>query len=324
MLKKHKTKSRLPAYAPLPRLREAMPCLIRTPPCRAELKEEAAAACKEERQEADSTSDQQREAFGRKAQKNLFGEVGDEQCAGYGEIREQPEEEKERKDSAASAVARVMRRRRGRARGGGLHGVWPSLLRCGAAKVRSEVRRTRQQAPLVEDVLKLVRDNFVLYEHKDRRGVIDARDVPFLIRAMGLNPTEKQVQFAMKEMGWQEDASQTNQTAGAKQHFPIENFEKAMLEVLTLKHPEFVRPSEETLLRAFRALDKEDNGYIEPEAFKEIMTTKGEIFSPEEMEAALSVAADKDTGVIYYEDYAALLAQDGRIETEKKDGPEKA
>ncbi|GBG61804.1 hypothetical protein CBR_g23763 [Chara braunii] len=271
MLKKHKTKSRLPAYAPLPRLREAMPCLIRTPPCRAELKEEAAAACKEERQEADSTSDQQREAFGRKAQKNLFGEVGDEQCAGYGEIREQPEEEKERKDSAASAVARVMRRRRGRARGGGLHGVWPSLLRCGAAKVRSEVRRTRQQAPLVEDVLKLVRDNFVLYEHKDRRGVIDARDVPFLIRAMGLNPTEKQVQFAMKE-----------------------------------------------------ALDKEDNGYIEPEAFKEIMTTKGEIFSPEEMEAALSVAADKDTGVIYYEDYAALLAQDGRIETEKKDGPEKA
>ena len=66
--------------------------------------------------------------------------------------------------------------------------------------------------------------------------------------------------------------------------------------------------SEETILRAFQAIDREGKGYVEAAYLKQVMTEMGEAFSEDEMSEMIEAAQDADTGLIYYEDFAALLA----------------
>lgn len=64
------------------------------------------------------------------------------------------------------------------------------------------------------------------------------------------------------------------------------------------------------ILTCYKAIDLEKKGYIEPEKLAGLLTSHGEPFTPEEVEAMFKVAVDPDKGVIFYKDYAALLAND--------------
>ena len=50
-----------------------------------------------------------------------------------------------------------------------------------------------------------------------------------------------------------------------------------------------VRDDEESIFRAFRVLDKDKKGYLEPNELRDIMTTQGEPFNPQEIEDMLTV-----------------------------------
>lgn len=66
-------------------------------------------------------------------------------------------------------------------------------------------------------------------------------------------------------------------------------------------------------MRAFRAFDPEGKGYIDGDYLKNLLMTRGDSFRPKEAQEMLVAAAvDEATGHIYYEDFAALLANDGR------------
>ena len=84
----------------------------------------------------------------------------------------------------------------------------------------------------------------------------------------------------------------------------------------TFWHPtwqeEYTRDSEEKIMRAFRAFDPEGKGYIDGEYLKNLLMTRGDSFRPKEAQEMLAVAVDEGTGHIYYEDFAKLLAEDGR------------
>lgn len=71
-----------------------------------------------------------------------------------------------------------------------------------------------------------------------------------------------------------------------------------------------VRDSEDKIMRAFETLDSERRGYIDSEWLKEMMTTRGEKFTNEEVLEMLNAAADPETGYIKYDDYAPILATD--------------
>ncbi len=78
--------------------------------------------------------------------------------------------------------------------------------------------------------------------------------------------------------------------------------------------------------QAFQSLDTDKKGYLEAEYFKNLMSrpvpaspppppllllcicSHGEKFSQEELEEMLAAAVDVETGRIYYEDFAELLA----------------
>lgn len=87
-------------------------------------------------------------------------------------------------------------------------------------------------------------------------------------------------------------------------------------------------------MQAFQSLDSDKKGYLEAEYFKNLMSrcalhppnlisrtlhlsstlnlvcfcSHGEKFSQEELEEMLAAAVDVETGRIYYEDFAELLA----------------
>ena len=69
-----------------------------------------------------------------------------------------------------------------------------------------------------------------------------------------------------------------------------------------------VRDDEETIIKAFQAIDRDGKGYVEAAYLKQVMTEMGEAFSEDEMSEMIEAAQDADTGLIYYEDFAALLA----------------
>ena len=75
---------------------------------------------------------------------------------------------------------------------------------------------------------------------------------------------------------------------------------------------EVIRDSKETIMRAFMAFDKQGLGYINAEDFKGILESTGDQFTEEELRDFLAAAVDKETGNIDYEQYARLLASDGR------------
>ena len=91
-----------------------------------------------------------------------------------------------------------------------------------------------------------------------------------------------------------------------------ERFESVMLRVMKFqndKAAEIPKDSEETILRAFQALDKDNKGYLEPDELREFMTVKARNpFSAEEFENMLNAAQDPETESVFYEDYAEVLA----------------
>lgn len=63
-------------------------------------------------------------------------------------------------------------------------------------------------------------------------------------------------------------------------------------------------------MEAFKILFGDGNE-ITPEALKKVMMTRGNTFTEQEAHAMLRAATDRDTGVVYVEEYATLLANDG-------------
>lgn len=56
-------------------------------------------------------------------------------------------------------------------------------------------------------------------------------------------------------------------------------------------------------MRAFQILDKNNVGFLTSDFLTKIMTERGEQFSQEEMKEMISVAANPDTGDVFYEIY---------------------
>jgi len=70
------------------------------------------------------------------------------------------------------------------------------------------------------------------------------------------------------------------------------------------------KDDEDTIRKAFQALDLEKKGYIEREKLAGLLATLGEPFTEQEIEEMFSVAVNPEKGIIEYETFAAILARD--------------
>mmetsp|Transcript_10639 Transcript_10639/g.12415 ORF Transcript_10639/g.12415 Transcript_10639/m.12415 type:complete len:168 (+) Transcript_10639:295-798(+) len=159
----------------------------------------------------------------------------------------------------------------------------------------------------LETIKRRIKDAFSLFEleTKDKRGMVDEREIPTIIRSLGINPSQEQLRDLITEIRGDDN------TTGCVEY---EAFEKTLLRVLTEQASDYKRDNEEKILRAFRAFDPENKGFVEGEYLKNLLMTRGDAFRPEEVTELLGVALDEQSGNIYYEDYAELLANDGRTD----------
>eukprot|EP00760_Papus_ankaliazontas_P025939 PhM_4_TR2935/c0_g1_i1/m.89727 len=161
-------------------------------------------------------------------------------------------------------------------------------------KARLQLRERTIEANMVK--------SFQLFE-REGTGMCDVREVGTIVRSLGLNPTEEQLSRMIEQM---EDPESTG-------FVRMERFVVVMKPVLLnldFQGTLMVRDSEDLILQAFRALDKDGRGYVDSEYLKEVMTTMGEKFSSDEILEMLNAAADPETGNIKFEDYAPILALD--------------
>merc|ERR1719201_1448905 len=140
------------------------------------------------------------------------------------------------------------------------------------------------------EVQKMIKDAFSLFD-KDSKGVCDVREVGTIVRHLGICPTEIELRDLITECEEEEPTG----------FIRFERFERMMSRVLL--ENQYPRDSEEKLLRAFRTLDPNNNGYVEAEKIRTLLTTHGERFSQEEIEDFLNFAVDSETGNLHYEDY---------------------
>lgn len=149
-------------------------------------------------------------------------------------------------------------------------------------------------------ILRKIEEVFSSFERENSRSC-DVREVGTIIRAMGINPTEAEVLGIIETV---EEAQSTG-------FIQFDKLKTVLVDILLtneFKGQLMVRDSEETIVKAFELLDRDKKGYIEAEYLREIITTMGERFNNDEMLEFINSAADPETGFIYYEDYAAVLA----------------
>lgn len=142
--------------------------------------------------------------------------------------------------------------------------------------------------------LKEIQRGFALFD-KDGRGHCDVREIGTIVRALGRCPSELELRDMITEIEEEEPTG----------FIRFDKFERMMLRVLM--EDRFPRDTEDKLLAAFRVLDTAGKGQLDAEKLRELLTTTGEKFTSEEIDDMLAFAADKETGLVHYEDYTTLL-----------------
>lgn len=160
-----------------------------------------------------------------------------------------------------------------------------------------EERKRRQLHKKMDDL-------FAIFEKSDQENadhVCDVREVGTIMRSLNLNPTEFMIHQVVESI--EETESQG--------YVKLDKLRNILLDILMTNEYRgqlVVRDDEDTIVRAFEMLDREKKGYVESEYLREVMTTMGEAFSADEINEMIHAASDPETGHIYYEDFAAMLA----------------
>lgn len=99
--------------------------------------------------------------------------------------------------------------------------------------------------------------NLFVKEVKEKKGYVDKREIPYIMRYLGQFPSEAQVRDVILQEIEDDEPSE---------YIKYSKFEPYMLKVL--KEREFDPDDPETLLAAFKLLDPENKGYIEVDVMK--------------------------------------------------------
>ena len=138
---------------------------------------------------------------------------------------------------------------------------------------------------------------------RDTAGVVDVREVGTILRAMNINPTEAELLEMVEKV-------EESESVGFVKSQKLHDLLLDMLINNEFNKRVLCRDSEETILKAFEVLDRDNKGYIPSEYLKDLMTSMGERFNADEIMEMLNAATDPETGNVYYEEFAAVLAEE--------------
>ena len=136
---------------------------------------------------------------------------------------------------------------------------------------------------------------------QDGRGILDKREVSYIMRYLLQFPSEAQVRDHILTKLEEDEPCDW---------IKYEKFEPYMLTVLQTN--EFAPAPAEHLLAAFRILDPENTGRIPKDVIEELLAGKGMgiPLRGQEIDSFLKFAVDKSGKYIEYEDYVAKLVDE--------------
>ncbi|KAI8504261.1 PREDICTED: calmodulin-A-like [Branchiostoma belcheri] len=121
-------------------------------------------------------------------------------------------------------------------------------------------------------------------------GMIDTGDLGYIMRAMGQNPTEQEVQDMVNEVDLDQSGTiDFNEFMSVMAHKLLETDHAEMLRV------------------AFRVFDKDGNGYIDSGELRHVMTHLGEKLSEGEVDEMIRLADVDGDGQLCYDEFVNLM-----------------
>ncbi|VAH90406.1 unnamed protein product [Triticum turgidum subsp. durum] len=147
---------------------------------------------------------------------------------------------------------------------------------------------------LTDDQIAEFKEAFSLFD-KDGDGCITTKELGTVMRSLGQNPTEAELQDMINEV----DADGNG----------------------TIDFPEFLNlmarkmkdtDSEEELKEAFRVFDKDQNGFISAAELRHVMTNLGEKLTDDEVDEMIREADVDGDGQINYEEFVKVMMQKKR------------
>ncbi|XP_073195245.1 calmodulin-2 isoform X1 [Lepidochelys kempii] len=169
----------------------------------------------------------------------------------------------------------------------------PPRRRCGRASLRAPTVHVRSDAlqadQLTEEQIAEFKEAFSLFD-KDGDGTITTKELGTVMRSLGQNPTEAELQDMINEV----DADGNG----------------------TIDFPEFLTmmarkmkdtDSEEEIREAFRVFDKDGNGYISAAELRHVMTNLGEKLTDEEVDEMIREADIDGDGQVNYEEFVQMM-----------------
>ena len=137
------------------------------------------------------------------------------------------------------------------------------------------------------------REAFALFD-KRGDGNIRVGDLGTVLRALGQNPTEEDVQKIQNELDPEGNA---DKRINFEEFLPI-------LERVKDKKP---RGTEADYVEGLRVFDKDGNGSISAAELRHVLTSLGEKLSDEEVDALLTHAQMDSRGGINYEEFVRMV-----------------
>ncbi|KAI9076563.1 hypothetical protein K1719_024704 [Acacia pycnantha] len=125
---------------------------------------------------------------------------------------------------------------------------------------------------------------------KDGDGCINIEELGTAIRSMGQNPTQEELQYMINQVDT--DGNGT-----------IDFGEFLNLMAAIMKEAE----AEEEFQEAFKAFDKDQDGYISPSELRHVMITVGERVTEEELEQMMRVADLDGDGLLDYQEFVSMM-----------------
>ncbi|TRZ22764.1 hypothetical protein HGM15179_004377 [Zosterops borbonicus] len=153
-------------------------------------------------------------------------------------------------------------------------------------RAKASVQPHPQADQLTEEQIAEFKEAFSLFD-KDGDGTITTKELGTVMRSLGQNPTEAELQDMINEV----DADGNG----------------------TIDFPEFLTmmarkmkdtDSEEEIREAFRVFDKDGNGYISAAELRHVMTNLGEKLTDEEVDEMIREADIDGDGQVNYEGVA--------------------
>eukprot|EP01071_Lankesteria_metandrocarpae_P002214 Lankesteria_metandrocarpae@DN2164_c0_g1_i1.p1 len=144
---------------------------------------------------------------------------------------------------------------------------------------------------LTESQIAEFKEAFALFD-KDADGSITTKELGTVMRSLGQNPTEAELQDMINEV----DADGNGN---------IDFMEFLSLMARKMKDAD----SEEELIEAFKVFDRDGNGFISAAELRHVMTNLGEKLSDEEVDDMIREADVDGDGQINYEEFVKMMVQ---------------